>query len=81
VFVESCFCKHGFDIITILISCGNTGDGDIPKTLRKPMSGTWRLITGTLIEKGDTAVTDYTKKISFIKIINDTFRFVAAQFN
>ncbi|HUR11687.1 MAG TPA: hypothetical protein VM012_09985 [Flavitalea sp.] len=36
------------------------------------INGTWKLQTGTLIEKGDTTVTDYTKKISFIKIINDT---------
>jgi hypothetical protein len=47
-------------------------------TARKPdpfpysIEGTWQLISGTLIEKGDTTVTDYTKNISFIKIINDT---------
>lgn len=28
------------------------------------------MLSGTLIEKGDTTVTDYTKKLSFIKIIN-----------
>ncbi|RYG02640.1 MAG: hypothetical protein EOO02_10145 [Chitinophagaceae bacterium] len=39
--------------------------------------GTWKLITGTLIEKGDTTVTDYTKTSSFIKIINAThFAFI-----
>lgn len=37
-----------------------------------PPVGTWQLMTGTLIEKGDTTVTDYTKNVSFIKIINDT---------
>lgn len=37
-----------------------------------PVAGTWKLISGTLIEKGDTTVTDYTKDLSFIKIINDT---------
>lgn len=37
-----------------------------------PIKGTWQLITGTLIEKGDTTVTDYTKDLSFIKIINDS---------
>lgn len=36
------------------------------------MIGTWKLLQGTLIEKGDTTVTDYTKGTSFIKIINDT---------
>jgi hypothetical protein len=37
-----------------------------------PIQGTWRLLTGTLIEKGDTTVTDYTKGREFIKILNDT---------
>lgn len=36
------------------------------------MVGTWKLMTGTLIENGDTTVTDYTKNKSFIKIINGT---------
>ncbi len=35
-----------------------------------PIEGTWQLISGTLIDKNDTTVTDYTKKVSFIKIIN-----------
>ena len=34
--------------------------------------GTWELIDGTLIEKGNTTVTDYTKGKKFIKIINKT---------
>lgn len=42
------------------------------ETTVKPIVGTWKLISGTLIEKGDTTVTDYTKNLSFIKIINDT---------
>lgn len=37
-----------------------------------PIVGTWQLLSGTLIEKGDTVVTDYTKTRSFIKIINAT---------
>ncbi len=36
------------------------------------LRGTWKLQTGTLIENGDTTVTDYTQGRSFIKIINDT---------
>ncbi|MBK8636065.1 MAG: hypothetical protein IPN72_21885 [Saprospiraceae bacterium] len=36
------------------------------------IQGTWKLITGTLIENGDTTITDYTKDLSFIKIINET---------
>ena len=40
--------------------------------LSESLSGTWKLLSGTLIEKGDTSVTDYTQNISFIKIINDS---------
>lgn len=36
------------------------------------LTGTWRLISGALVEKGDTTVTDYTGDIEMIKIINDT---------
>ena len=47
-----------------------------------PLTGTWKLLTGTLIEKGDTVVTDYTKNNSFIKIINDThFAFLQHDLN
>ena len=56
----------------LFISCrDNTTDSKTPVSAN-PMVGTWQLITGTLIEKGDTTVTDYTKNISFIKIINDS---------
>ena len=34
------------------------------------LEGTWKLITGILVEKGDTTFTDYTKHQSMIKIIN-----------
>jgi len=54
-------------IATILFSCKKEV-AENPKSI----AGTWQLITGTLIEKGDTVVTDYAKTISFIKIINDT---------
>ncbi|HEU4553331.1 MAG TPA: hypothetical protein VFS25_10875 [Chitinophaga sp.] len=37
---------------------------------RTPLEGTWRLVSGTVIEKNDTTVTDYTQGKSFIKVIN-----------
>ena len=47
-----------------------------------PLQGTWKLISGTLIEKGDTVITDYTKGLSFIKIINDShFSFTSHDLN
>ena len=36
------------------------------------MNGTWKLISGAVITKTDTTVTDYTKDQEMIKIINDT---------
>jgi hypothetical protein len=62
--------RYGFFLILLtFFSCMAQQKEEKPKQL--PITGTWKLITGTLIEKGDTSVTDYTKNISFIKIIND----------
>jgi hypothetical protein len=52
-------------IVLILASCE-------PKKVSIPLTGTWQLISGTLIEKNDTVVTDYMKNKKFIKIINTT---------
>lgn len=54
----------------IIISCNQQQKKEEAKTLF--IRGTWKLLTGTLIEKGDTTITDYTKDRSFIKIINET---------
>ncbi len=54
----------------------------MPKSSKIPIIGTWQLLTGTVIEKGDTLVTQYTKNVSFIKIINDThFAFLQHDLN
>lgn len=57
-------------IVWVLISCSNNQTKE--KTTANPMVGTWKLLKGTLIENGDTTITDYTKNLSFIKIINGT---------
>ncbi len=59
-------------IVTVLLSCGGKMEDSLPTVSQSSMTGTWQLIKGTVIEKGDTVVTDYTKNISFIKIINNT---------
>ena len=47
-----------------------------------PIEGTWKLVTGTLIEEGDTTVTYYDKDESFIKILNKThFAFLQHDLN
>ncbi|MFT3747151.1 MAG: hypothetical protein QM768_02505 [Agriterribacter sp.] len=37
-----------------------------------PLQGTWKLLKGIVVDKGDTTVTDYSGNKSFIKIINDS---------
>ncbi len=58
-------------ISVILLSCNSSVQTSETASSKKPIEGTWKLLTGTLIEKGDTVVTDYTKGKAFIKIIND----------
>lgn len=67
--------KKELGIIAVLIlcvACNSSVENSQTKSNKTPLEGTWKLITGTLIEKGDTTVTDYTKRKEFIKIINDT---------
>ena len=67
---------------TILMACGSEKVNQEAKLDPKPITGTWQLIRGTLIEKGDTTVTDHTKNTSFIKIINDShFAFLQHDLN
>ena len=71
----------GFLIVALLIGgCEtktNSTNNSEETQASLPIAGTWKLISGTLIEKGDTTVTDYTKDVSFIKIINnDHFAFL-----
>lgn len=64
----------------VLLSC--TEENTATKKAGLPLQGTWQLITGTLIEKNDTTVTDYTQKKTFIKIINaDHFAFLQHDLN
>lgn len=65
-----------------LISCQAANRDKTPGPTANRIIGTWKLLTGTTIEKGDTAMTDYTKNMSFIKIINDShFAFLQHDLN
>jgi hypothetical protein len=59
-------------IAIFLFSC--TGPATVAKKEgeKQELKGTWKLISGTTVEKGDTTVTVYSGDLSFIKIINDT---------
>jgi hypothetical protein len=62
-----------FAIISImLVSCSGSSQPGAEKKDVPAMQGTWRLLSGTLIEQNDTTVTDYTTGKSFIKVINET---------
>lgn len=56
----------------LLLSCETSTTIKQPISPVQPIIGTWKLIKGMLIEKGDTTITDYTQNTSFIKIINAT---------
>jgi len=60
-----------FLLFLIVISC-NQQSQQKEETRALPIQGTWKLLIGTVIEKGDTSITDYTTNLSFIKIINDS---------
>ncbi len=69
--------KNSILFITLLFlaSC-QTG------TKKKPIEGTWKLITGKIIKGKDTVFTDYTKGQKLIKIINGShFSFVRHDLN
>ncbi len=67
-------------VVSLIVACTKQSTTADSNTV--PIKGTWKLLTGTLIEKGDTTVTDYTKGVSFIKIINDThFSFINHDLN
>ena len=61
-----------FLVLILSVSCSQKAPDGKVKENGVPIVGTWKLITGTTIEKGDTIVTNYTNNLSFIKIINDT---------
>lgn len=65
--------RLGFVLLAAaFISCVSKMQNNSLKLSRAPLQGTWQLLKGIVIEKGDSVITDYTKNISFIKIINDT---------
>ncbi|MBN9381825.1 MAG: lipocalin-like domain-containing protein [Chitinophagaceae bacterium] len=71
--------KPFFSIILsccVLLACNSRPSASLP------IAGTWRLVSGTTITRGVSSVTDYTKDISMIKIINnDHFAFLKHDLN
>ncbi len=70
-----------FTVFTFF-SCSQEATVNVSQPVANPLEGTWQLIAGTIIENGDTTVTDFNQNISFIKIINGThFAFLQHDLN
>jgi hypothetical protein len=63
-------CIAGLLVFGLFISCNQTQTKESKPTI--PISGTWKLISGTTIQGKDTVTTDYQHSQSFIKVINDS---------
>ncbi len=60
-------------VLLLFLSCNTPSQNkSVTGEIKNPLPGTWKLLTGTIIEKKDTVITDYSKDRKFIKIINDT---------
>jgi hypothetical protein len=55
---------HRFILLLLAMASCQTNQQSLP------IAGTWKLLSGTVIENKDTTVTDYTKGKDFIKVIN-----------
>lgn len=55
-------------IILTIAGCNNSNQ----QKLENQLEGTWQLVSSTIIEGGDTTVTDYDKQQRMIKIINQS---------
>jgi len=75
--------KQLFGLAAIFaLSCTTATQNNQPEQKQSPIEGTWKLLTGILIENGDSTITNYTANRSFIKIINNThFAFLLHDLN
>ncbi|MEQ9165940.1 MAG: hypothetical protein RLO12_06770 [Fulvivirga sp.] len=56
----------------LISSCQNESKPQVEVQEVSPITGTWKLLKGTIIQGNDTTITDYTINADFIKIITDT---------
>lgn len=65
-----------------IVSCKDKTTNSLPHEPGLPIEGTWKLISGTTIQDGDTTFTDYTEGQESIKIIDKThFAFLRHDLN
>ncbi|MDV3309525.1 MAG: lipocalin-like domain-containing protein [Cyclobacteriaceae bacterium] len=71
-----------FLFMIMVAACSRPSENSAHEPESLSLHGTWRLISGTLVEDGDTTVTDYTRAERMIKIINDShFAFLRHDLN
>ena len=58
-----------FSITTVLLSCTTSTKEKETTVAAMPIEGNWELVSGTMIDKGDTTNTDYRKNQRMIKIL------------
>lgn len=65
--------KMLFVVAVMFTACQDAKESKPALADKLSIEGTWKLLRGTLVEKGDTTVTDYDNgKLSFIKVLNGT---------
>jgi len=59
-------------LVWLTWSCDSHKNTNLGEHEATQLEGTWQLVSGTIIENGDTTVTDYSGNQSMIKVINAT---------
>jgi hypothetical protein len=59
-------------LVVLTLSCDSYKNTNPGEQESSQLEGTWQLVSGTIIENGDTTVTAYSGDQSMIKVINAT---------
>ena len=74
----------GFVLVAVIVMSCNSATTTNEESVKTglPVVGTWELFSATLVEKGDSVITDFTRGQKMIKIINPThFAFLRHDLN
>ena len=68
----SLISRLSFCLLVTLSSCQKDINSNDDTLKKESIIGTWKLLSGTIIQGKDTTVTDYTINLELIKIINES---------
>ncbi len=78
----SVISRLSFCLLVTLSSCQNDINSTNDTLKKESIIGTWKLLSGSIIEGKDTTITDYTINVELIKIINEShFAFMKHDLN